>query len=87
MNRIVRGLIGAISAYTAADYNGQYPLHVPVFAMDIHGCVTADNLSLLRRLGITGKLEDELWKKLNTHTAKTLANAIGAFKHDLAGVG
>ena len=27
---------------------------LPVFAMDIHGCVTTDNLSLLNRLGITG---------------------------------
>ena len=78
---------GALAPYTDADHDGDYAANVPVFAMDIHGCVTADNLSLLNRLGITGKLADELWKKLNTHTAKTLANAIGAFKHDLAGVG
>ena len=87
VNRSIRGPTGALSDFSAADYDGRYALHVPVFAMDIHGCVTADNLSLLRRLGITGKLADELWKKLNTHTAKTLANSIGAFKHDLAGVG
>ena len=87
VNRSVRGPTGALSAYTAADHDGHYALSVPVFAMDIHGCVTADNLSLLNRLGITGKLADEHWKKLNTHPAKTLANSIGAFKHDLAGVG
>ena len=68
-------------------YVTNFAANLPVFAMDFHGCVTTDNLSLLNRLGITGKLADELWKKLNTHTAKTLANAIGAFKHDLAGVG
>ena len=48
---------------------------------------TTKKRELLRRLGITGKLADELWKKLNRHTAKTLANSIGAFEHDLAGVG
>ena len=78
---------GALASYTDADHDGNFAANVPVFAMDIHGCVTTDNLSLLNRLKIMGKLADELWKKLNTHTAKTLANAIGAFKHDLAGVG
>ena len=86
-NKSLLSPTGALASYTDADHDGNFAANVPVFAMDIHGCVTTDNLSLLNRLGITGNLADELWKKLNTHTAKTLANAIGAFKHDLAGVG
>ena len=87
VNRTVGGQRGALSAYTAANHNGRHALSVPVFATDIDGCVTADNLLLLSRLGITGKLADELLKKLNTHTAKTFVNSIGAFKNDLAGRG
>ena len=60
----------AIGSHTVAEHDGNF---------------TVNNHAPLRRLGITRKLADELWKKLNT--AKTLPNSIGAFKHDLTVLG